>query len=87
MSLLQDLMKITNDRLRALTVYKIDLACEHCGELHDLQLECSNTCYPFDGLYDSADDPNRQVLLCPTCAKYHHEYWKDMWDEYRQSRL
>ena len=87
MSPLSSLVKITDDRLRALLVYKIDLACEHCGELHDLQLEYTNTRYPFDGPYDSAEDPNRQVLLCPTCAKCHHEYWQEMWAEYRQSVL
>lgn len=33
------------------------------------------------------EDPNRDVWLCRECAKLHHEYWDEMWDNYNSGRL
>jgi hypothetical protein len=61
--------------------------CEACGETEGVELECSRTQYHFEGEPDSAEDPNRQIGLCRSCAQEHHEHWDAMWSEYNSSRL
>lgn len=38
---------------------------------------------------DGSDDKGRNapVPLCRACAKEHHDYWDEMWAEYRQGLL
>lgn len=61
--------------------------CEYCGKRDGLSFESSRTAYPWDGEFDSKDDPNRDKLLCRKCAKLHHEFWDQMWIKYRDCYL
>jgi len=49
-----------------------------------VQLESSRTMYHWDG---KGEDPNRDVWLCPDCAKEHHDYWDEMWSYANSGRL
>lgn len=65
----------------------LTLACLCCHGTLDVQLENSRTQYHWDGPIDAPDNPNRPVPLCRPCAQEHHEYWNDMWAEYRAGQL
>lgn len=67
--------------------YKIQPKCEFCGTKKNLKLENSRTAYSWSGEFDGPDDPNRSKLLCRACAKEHHDYWDDMWQDYCNSRF
>lgn len=71
----------------AVRKYNIDPKCEFCASTQGLKLESSRTAYPWEGQFDSPDDPNRNKLLCRHCAKEHHEYWDAMWKDYYSSRF
>lgn len=58
--------------------------CEQCGATKDVHWEDSRTQYSWDGM---GENPNRPRALCPECAKYHHKYWDERWDEYRNGVL
>ncbi len=75
------------DIKRACIKYRIWPICEHCRSICGLRLESSRTRYPFDGEWDSKNDPNRHQLLCRRCAEHHHEHWDDMWADYNAGRL
>ena len=30
---------------------------------------------------------NKNIWLCPSCAKYYHQYWDGMWADYYQGTL
>lgn len=74
-------------RWYAWRVYRLLPRCEHCHSLLGLRLETSDTSYHWDGAWDDPLDPNRERLFCRSCAVDHHEYWKEMWDDYYRSRL
>jgi hypothetical protein len=61
------------------------LECAFCQSTTEVRMESARTSYPFDGKLGSCDDPNRDVPLCRLCAKDHHAYWDDMWNEYYES--
>jgi hypothetical protein len=61
--------------------------CEGCGATEGVELEGSRTCYTHGPSDDGPEDPNRQVALCRSCAKEHHEHWDSMWADYYGSRL
>jgi hypothetical protein len=70
--------------------------CTRCGTTNGVELEDSRTAYSqpdldiFDRLMldgEPPPDPNAPVLLCRPCAKEHHEYWDEMWDEYNRGRV
>ena len=61
--------------------------CEHCGSYEGVSLESSRTAYPFDGAFDSPENPNRSLHLCPTCAVEHHAHWDATWSDYHASQL
>jgi hypothetical protein len=59
--------------------------CEHCGEVsYAVDYQSSRTQYIWNG---EGKNPNRDVLLCPLCAREHHEYWDEMWREYYADKL
>jgi hypothetical protein len=55
-----------------------------CDETEGLERESSRTMYDWDGL---GLPPNQPVLLCRRCAKYHHEYWDEMWSMANSDKL
>lgn len=55
------------------------MICERCQSTENVKMESGRTAYHWDG---EGEDPNRPVALCPECAKFHHEYWDEMWNEY-----
>lgn len=57
--------------------------CERCGA-RPAKVESSRTAYHWDG---NGEDPNRDPWLCAACAREHHTYWDEMWDEYYRGRL
>lgn len=57
--------------------------CERCGA-RLAKVESSRTDYHWDG---KGKDPNRDLWLCSSCAREHHDYWDAMWDEYYRGRL
>lgn len=62
--------------------------CEHCGTTDgDIKLESSRTMYYFEGVIDSPEDPNHDIMLCRECAAAHHEYWDEMWADYYSGLL
>ncbi len=59
------------------------LECERCGrQCSGVKSESSRTMYNFDGPIGSPEDPNRDIMLCRDCAKEHHDYWNERWDDY-----
>lgn len=58
------------------------LGCTVSGA--SVYLESSRTHYIWDG---TGEDPNRDLYLCRDCAKFHHEYWDEMWAEYYSGLL
>ena len=62
-------------------------ACEVCERKDGVQLESSRTAYHWEGALDDPNNPNAPILLCRDCARDHHAYWDDMWDEYRRGLL
>lgn len=66
---------------------QIKLACIGCYGTDGVEMESSRTAYHFEGEIGSADDPNRPIPLCRPCAEEHHQYWTDMWAEYRSGLL
>lgn len=62
------------------------LQCEACEGFDEVMMEDSRTMYPWDGDADDPNNPNRDIALCSTCAKSHHEYWDDRWAQYRSSQ-
>jgi hypothetical protein len=64
--------------------FNYEKKCFYCGETSGVELESSRTMCPWDG---KGENPNKSIHLCRLCAKEHHEYWNDMWDDYYYSRL
>lgn len=70
--------------------------CERCGKTGGVRLEDARTNYVREpptvwqriqaadgGLTPSMmDDPNKPLALCRACAKEHHDYWDERWNEY-----
>lgn len=74
------------------------MKCEVCGATEGVQLEGSRTCYPIEepGRYKrlvsgdslaSPPDPNAPIALCRDCAKDHHEFWDEQWQNYYSGLL
>lgn len=59
-------------------------SCARCGATEGVEFEDSRTCYPR---HEDGTDPNAPVPLCRSCAKDHHDYWDERWDEYRSGLL
>ena len=57
-----------------------DGPCE--GELKTIY---ARTAYHFEGIPNSPEDPNRDLILCEFHAKSYQEYWTNMWNEYYSS--
>jgi hypothetical protein len=57
--------------------------CPGCGSTTDVQEESGRTAYHFTGVKGSPEDPNRSIWLCRDCAKDHHQYWDEMWENAR----
>lgn len=53
------------------------LRCQRCDTTEGVQLEDSRTAY--------VNDPNAPVPLCRACAKDHHAYWDELWEQARPS--
>ena len=62
----------------------VRLRCLICQHAEGVEMEDSRTAYHWEG---DGDDPNAAIPLCRACAEQHHEYWNDMWSEYRHSVL
>lgn len=68
------------DRLRALLPTP---SCEHCESNAGTALPTSSrTQREWHG---EDFNPNHPVHLCPDCTVEHHQYWDDMWADYRAS--
>lgn len=66
------------------TTQKVN-SCEHaehegCGG--SIHLRGAMTRYAFDGVPNSLEDPNRDLLLCENHWKEYESHWNDMWDGY-----
>lgn len=64
------------------------LRCYHADAQPDacegsVEMESSCTAYYWDG---KGADPNASIPLCRFHAKEHHEYWAEMWADYRASQ-
>jgi len=69
-----------DDRLRAILPVP---SCEHCESNAGTALPTSSrTQREWHG---EDFNPNHPVHLCPDCTVEHHQYWDDMWADYRAS--
>lgn len=60
------------------------MECLRCGSAEGVETESSRTMYEPT---ERDPNPNAPIPLCRGCAKDHHEYWDDMWNEYRAGLL
>ena len=54
------------------------LRCELIGGPGVVDMRPSYTMYHWDG---KGEDPNRDLPLCESCARYHYEEMKERWME------
>lgn len=58
--------------------------CFYCGSTGaGIQMEPSRTMYEQK---PDEPDPNADLACCRPCSQRHHEYWDEMWAEYRSSQ-
>jgi len=53
-----------------------------CNNKDDLDWYSARTFYSWNKDKNPLEDPNRDLFLCPLCAKEYNEYWDEMWKEY-----
>ena len=54
-----------------------------CYDIRVSEIGCK-TAYDWNG---KGEDPNRNPVLCESCADEYNEHWDDMWNEYYSGRL
>lgn len=71
-------------RTKGLRKLRDCLMCKHQGCKANEEPTSSRTAYSWNG---KGRDPNRDIVLCESCAVDHYLYWDDMWSEYYSGRL
>lgn len=60
--------------------------CEYedpvCPCLGEIKIRRSMTAYPFKGIINSPEDPNRDFMACEIHYLDYFTFWKEKWSEY-----
>jgi hypothetical protein len=58
-----------------------------CRSKKNVEWIPASTCYRWDKEKDPEENPNRDIFLCPVCAKEYTSHWDEMWSEYYHGLL